>query len=78
MRRRQNMEHSTAPSRCPRPTNNYTTNLPFTKTSNSYDIKIDYTPTEKNHLSGRYSYQNTATFRRRVRRLSWRPRRRRL
>jgi hypothetical protein len=44
------------------PTNNYTTNLPFTKSSNSYDIKIDYTPTEKNHISGRWSYQNTSTF----------------
>ncbi|MGB7264425.1 MAG: carboxypeptidase-like regulatory domain-containing protein [Terracidiphilus sp.] len=44
------------------PTNNYTTNLPFTKTSNSYDAKVDYTPTEKNHLSGRFSYQNTATY----------------
>jgi hypothetical protein len=44
------------------PTNNYTTNLPFTKASNSYDAKIDYTPTEKNHLSGRFSYQNTSTF----------------
>ena len=39
------------------PTNNYTTNLPFAKKSNSYDIKIDYTPTEKNHLSGRFSHQ---------------------
>ena len=44
------------------PTNNYTTNLPFTKASNSYDVKIDYNPTEKNHISGRYSYQNTATY----------------
>src|ERR1035438_4804915 len=44
------------------PTNNYTTNLPFTKASNSFDIKIDFTPTEKNHLSGRYSFQNNATY----------------
>ena len=44
------------------PTNNYTTNLPFTKTANSYDVKIDYTPSEKNHLSGRFSYQNFATY----------------
>src|SRR5208337_1447686 len=40
------------------PTNNYTTNLPFTKSSNSYDAKVDFTPTEKNHISGRFSYQN--------------------
>ncbi|HUV68753.1 MAG TPA: carboxypeptidase regulatory-like domain-containing protein [Terracidiphilus sp.] len=44
------------------PTNNYTTNLPFTKASNSYDVKIDYTPSEKNHLSGRFSYQNNSIF----------------
>lgn len=44
------------------PTNNYTTNLPFTKGSNSFDVKVDYTPSERNHLSGRYSYQRTITF----------------
>jgi hypothetical protein len=44
------------------PTNNYTTNLPFAKTQNSYDGKVDYTPTEKNHLSARFSYQNTSTY----------------
>lgn len=44
------------------PTNNYTTNLPFTKKSNSYDIKIDYTPTEKNHLSGRFSHQTNSIY----------------
>jgi hypothetical protein len=44
------------------PTNNYTTNLPFTKSSNSYDAKIDFTPTEKNHISGRFSYQNNNIF----------------
>ncbi len=44
------------------PTNNYTTNLPFTKKSNSYDIKIDFTPTEKNHLSGRFSHQVNSTY----------------
>ncbi|MDR3793024.1 MAG: carboxypeptidase regulatory-like domain-containing protein [Terracidiphilus sp.] len=42
--------------------NNYSTNLPFSKKSNSYDGKIDFTPSEKNHLSGRYSYQHTLTF----------------
>lgn len=44
------------------PSNNYTTNLPFTKTSDSFDIKSDYTITEKNHLSGRYSYQRVITY----------------
>ena len=44
------------------PTNNYTTNLPFSKASNSYDVKIDFTPTEKNHISGRFSYQNNSIF----------------
>lgn len=41
------------------PSNNYSTNLPFTKKSNSWDVKVDYTPSERNHLSGRYSYQHT-------------------
>ncbi len=44
------------------PTNNYTTNLPFTKTTDSYDIKIDYTINERNHLSGRFSWQRAVTF----------------
>jgi Carboxypeptidase regulatory-like domain len=44
------------------PANNYTTNLPFTKTTDSFDIKSDYTLTEKNHLSLRYSYQKAITF----------------
>ncbi|HEV2484969.1 MAG TPA: carboxypeptidase regulatory-like domain-containing protein [Terracidiphilus sp.] len=44
------------------PTNNYVTNLPFTKTADSFDTKIDYTPTEKNHISGRMSWQRTNTF----------------
>lgn len=44
------------------PTNNYTTNLPFSKKSNSFDIKGDYTPEEKDHLSGRISWQRFNTF----------------
>lgn len=44
------------------PTNNYTTNLPFSKKTNSFDIKGDYTPVEKDHLSGRFSWQRTNTF----------------
>lgn len=39
------------------PSNNYTSNLPFSKKANSFDVKMDYTPSEKNHLSGRYSFQ---------------------
>ena len=44
------------------PTNNYVTNLPFRKTTDSYDIKIDYALNERNHLSGRYSWQRVLTF----------------
>jgi carboxypeptidase family protein len=44
------------------PANNYTSNLPFTKTTDSFDIKSDFTPTEKNHLSARYSYQRVVTY----------------
>ncbi|MBB5339404.1 TonB-dependent receptor [Tunturiibacter gelidoferens] len=44
------------------PANNYTTNLPFTKGTNSFDTKVDWTINERNHLSGRYSYQRVNTF----------------
>jgi hypothetical protein len=44
------------------PSNNYTTNLPFTKTTDSYDIKADYTLNEKNHLSYRWSWQRVNTY----------------
>ncbi|HVU44904.1 MAG TPA: carboxypeptidase regulatory-like domain-containing protein [Terracidiphilus sp.] len=44
------------------PSNNYTTNLPFNKKANSFDTKFDFTPSEKDHLSGRYSFQRTNTF----------------
>ena len=44
------------------PTNNFVTNLPFTKGTDSYDIKVDYTYNESNHLSGRFSYQRVNTF----------------
>jgi hypothetical protein len=44
------------------PSNNYTTNLPFRKTSDSFDIKSDFSPTEKNHFSARYSYQRVVIF----------------
>ncbi|WP_035359591.1 TonB-dependent receptor [Edaphobacter aggregans] len=44
------------------PANNYTTNLPFTKGTNSWDTKIDYTLNERNHVSGRFSWQRVNTF----------------
>jgi hypothetical protein len=44
------------------PVNNYLMNVPFSKDSNSFDTKIDYSPGEKNHLSGRWSFQRTNTF----------------
>ncbi len=44
------------------PANNYTTTLPFTKGSDSFDTKIDYQLAGKNHLSGRYSFQRVVTF----------------
>jgi len=44
------------------PSNNYTTNLPFTKDAHSFDAKIDWIITEKDHLNGRYSWQKTNTY----------------
>ncbi|WP_263365997.1 TonB-dependent receptor [Edaphobacter bradus] len=44
------------------PANNYTTTRPFTKTTDSFDTKIDYTLNERNHISGRYSFQRVNTF----------------
>ncbi|HEX3968680.1 MAG TPA: carboxypeptidase regulatory-like domain-containing protein [Edaphobacter sp.] len=44
------------------PANNYTTNLPFTKGSNSFDVKVDWAVNDRNHLSGRFSYQKVNTF----------------
>jgi hypothetical protein len=44
------------------PQNNYSTNLPFTKTTDSFDTKIDYALNEKNHVSGRFSFQHAVTF----------------
>ncbi len=38
------------------------TNLPFSKTTDSFDVKGDWSPSEKNHLSGRYSWQRAVTF----------------
>ena len=44
------------------PANNYTTNLPFTKTTDSFDIKADFSLNDKNHLSGRFSWQRAVTY----------------
>ena len=43
-------------------TNNFSANLPFSKDAISYDIKSDYTITQKDHLSGRFSHQNITTY----------------
>jgi len=43
-------------------TNNFSQNLPFSKDAISYDIKSDYTMSQKDHLSGRFSHQNTTTY----------------
>ncbi len=42
--------------------NDYSVNLPFQKTTERYDIKIDYQITPKDHLSGRYNRQNIDVF----------------
>jgi hypothetical protein len=44
------------------PTNNYFAVLPFRKTADTYDAKIDWQITDKDHLSGRYSYQKVNVF----------------
>ena len=44
------------------PTNNFVTNLPFTKETNSFDVKMDYALGGRDHLSGRYSLQKVNTF----------------
>jgi hypothetical protein len=44
------------------PSNNYVTALPFSKTTDSFDVKGDWSPSEKDHLSGRYSWQKAVTF----------------
>jgi Carboxypeptidase regulatory-like domain len=44
------------------PTNNFSINLPFQKTTTRYDIKVDYQLTPKDHLSGRYNRQDVNIF----------------
>lgn len=43
-------------------TNNFSQNLPFSKDSISYDLKSDYTLSQKDHVSARFSHQTTNTF----------------
>jgi hypothetical protein len=43
-------------------TNNFSSNLPFSKDAISYDIKSDYSISAKDHLSGRFSHQNINTY----------------
>jgi outer membrane receptor protein involved in Fe transport len=44
------------------PVNNYFAALPFTKNYNSVDAKIDYNITDKDRLSGRFSFQRPVVF----------------
>ncbi|HYW48483.1 MAG TPA: TonB-dependent receptor [Bryobacteraceae bacterium] len=44
------------------PTNNYYAVLPFTKNQDSVDAKIDYDITDKDRLSGRFSFQRPVEF----------------
>ncbi len=44
------------------PTNDFSINLPFQKTTTRYDIKIDYQITQKDGLSGRYNHESIKVF----------------
>ena len=44
------------------PTNNYFATLPFQKTANTYDGKLDYQLSPKDHVSFRYEYQQNNVF----------------
>jgi carboxypeptidase family protein len=44
------------------PTNNYFALLPFTKDTNFTDGKIDYNISDKDHLSGRFSFQRPVIY----------------
>ena len=44
------------------PTNNYYALLPFSKTQDSVDAKIDYTITDRDRLTGRFSFQRPVVF----------------
>ena len=44
------------------PSNNYFALLPYTKTADSFDVKLDYNLTDKDRLSGRFSYSKPVVF----------------
>jgi hypothetical protein len=44
------------------PANNYYALLPFSKTEDSVDVKIDYSITDKDRLTGRFSFQKPVVF----------------
>ncbi len=44
------------------PSNNYFALLPFTKDTNFTDGKVDYTISDKDHLSGRFSFQRPVVY----------------
>jgi Carboxypeptidase regulatory-like domain len=44
------------------PANNYTDKLPFTKGTNSFDVKVDWSLNDRNHFTPRYSYQRVVTY----------------
>jgi hypothetical protein len=44
------------------PSNNYFAALPFTKTTDSFDTKLDFNITDKDRLSGRMSFQRPVIF----------------
>src|ERR1035438_4204214 len=44
------------------PANNYFALLPFTKDSTLTDGKVDYTISDKDHLSGRFSFQRPVVY----------------
>ena len=44
------------------PSNNYFGVLPYQKTTDSFDVKLDYNISNKNHLSGRFSFSRPVVF----------------
>ena len=44
------------------PSNNYFSLLPFTKDYDSFDVKIDYNLSDRDRLSGRFSFQRPVVF----------------
>jgi len=50
------------PSSLSAPSNNYFAQLPFTKDTNSFDVKIDDAHSDKGRLSGRFSYARPVVY----------------